>query len=158
MHAFWNINVTGKHAVPIKAIAMLNDQSGSAIRSRLLTLAIVGTMLAVGVMLLPKGFSGDTSKIGQGIPVAVLTHDRNTVYSQHVMELMNKVRNDYAGRFEFVVVDLGSEKDRAFLQQQRVSSASLLVFSPDGRRLAALDNVTEEHALRAALDRVLAGS
>jgi thioredoxin-like negative regulator of GroEL len=127
-------------------------------RSRLVTLAIVGAVLAAGVMLLPKGFSDDTSKIGRGIPVVVLTHDRNTVYSQQVMELMNKVRNDYAGRFEFVVVDLGSEKDRAFLQQQRVSSVLLLVFSPDGRRLADLDNVTEEHALRAALDRVLAGS
>jgi len=137
---------------------MLNAQSGSAVSRRLVTLAIIGAALAAGVLWLPKGFSGDTSKIGQGVPVAVLTHDRNTVYSQEVMDLMNKVRNDYAGRFEFVVVDLGSEKDRPFLQQQRLSSASLLLFGPDGRRLGAVDNATEEHALRAALDRVLAGS
>ncbi|MFZ2507907.1 MAG: hypothetical protein WAW79_05455 [Steroidobacteraceae bacterium] len=137
---------------------MLIAQSGSAVSKSLVTLAIIGAALAAGVLLLPKGFSGDTSKIGQGVPVAVLTHDRNTVYSQEVMDVMNKVRNDYAGRFEFVVVDLGSEKDRPFLQQQRLNSAALLLFSPDGRRLGTVDNATEEQALRAALDRVLAGS
>ncbi len=137
---------------------MLRLQSGFAIRSTLITLAIIGVVLAVGVMLLPRGFSDDTSKIGRGKPVAVLTHDKNTVYSQRLMELMNTVRDDYAGRVEFVVVELESAKDRAFLQQQRVNSAMLLLFGPDGRRRAALDNVTDERSLRAALEQLLAAS
>lgn len=133
-------------------------QSGSALRSTLVTLVIIGAVLAGGVMLLPRGFSDDTSRIGQGTPVAVLTHDKNTVYSQRVMELMNRVRDDYAGRIEFLVVELESARDRTFLQQQRVSSAMLLLFSADGTRLAALNDVTEERALRAALDSAIAGS
>ncbi|KAF0192668.1 MAG: hypothetical protein FD165_438 [Gammaproteobacteria bacterium] len=137
---------------------MLRIQSGFAIRSTLITVAIIGVVLAAGVMLLPRGFSDDTSKIGRGKPVAVLTHDKNTVYSQRVMELMNTVRDDYAGRVEFVVVELEAAKDRAFLQQQRVSSAMLLLFGPDGERRAALDNVTDERSLRAALEQLLAAS
>lgn len=132
-------------------------QSGFAWRGTLITLAVLGAIIAAGALLLPRGFSNDTAQIGRGTPVMVLAHDKDTVYSQRVMEWMNAIRGDYAGRVEFVVVELGSAPDRAFLDQQRIRFATVLLFGPDGSRLATLDNVADEDALRAALDTALGG-
>jgi len=51
---------------------MKYTQTGSAARTTLITLVAIVAFLVVAIMLLPKGFSSDTSVIGQGSHVVVL--------------------------------------------------------------------------------------
>ncbi len=135
---------------------MTYTQTGSTTYTSLVVILVIGLSLAVAVMLLPKGFSHDLSKIGQGSVVVVLTNDKNTVRGMEVMALLNDIRSDYKGRVEFLSVDVASSKGQAFSQQQRVGSVVLVVFGPDGRRLTALGGGINEKELRLELDNILA--
>src|SRR5262245_40071363 len=94
--------------------AMPRPQTGSALRSSLITLGIIAALLVIAFMMLPKGFSDDLSRIGQGVDVVVLTHNKEAVQSQELMTLMNKIRMDYAGRIEFLAVDIDTDPGKAF--------------------------------------------
>jgi len=106
----------------------------------------------VAVLLLPKGFSDDLSKIGQGLPVVVLMHDKNSVKSLALMELLNKIRSDYAGKIEFLAVDIDSQEGQVFSRRQAVGAITLLLFDAHGVRRAVLDQSADENLLRSVLD------
>jgi len=128
--------------------------TGSAARTTLITLVAVVAFLVVAIMLLPKGFSSDTSVIGQGSHVVVLAHDNESMYSLNLMDSLNKVRSEYSDRIEFRVVDMNTPQGQAFLQQQQVRSVSLLFFAPDGTRQRVVSNIDEETELRASLNSI----
>ena len=130
-------------------------QAGSATRTSLIVVFVVCAFLAVAVMLLPKGFSDDLSKIGQGSVVVVLTHDKNTVGSMQVMELLNKVRSDYAGKVDFLVVDIATREGQDFIREQGVFDVVLVLFGEDGARRGVLGGGIGEKNLRSALDGIL---
>ena len=111
---------------------MKYKQTGSVARTALITLVAIAAFLAVAIMLLPKGFSSDTSVIGQGSHVVVLAHNKDSVQSLTLMDLLNKVRSEYSSRIEFRVIDMNTPQGQAFLQQQLVQLGSLLFFAPDG--------------------------
>jgi hypothetical protein len=127
-------------------------QTGSALRSSLITVGIIAALLAIAFLMLPKGFSDDLSRIGRGSDVVVLTHNKEAVQSQELMTLMNKVRSDYAGRIEFLAVDIDTDAGKAFMQQQQIGGSALLLFDPDGTRRGVLMSVPDEQTLRVALD------
>lgn len=104
------------------------------------------------VLLLPKGFSDDLSKIGQGLPVVVLMHDKNSVKSLALMELLNKIRSDYAGKIDFLAVDIDSQEGQVFSRRQAVGGITLLLFDAHGIRRAVLDQSADENSLRSVLD------
>ena len=110
--------------------------------------------LVVAITLLPKGFSSDTSVIGQGSHVVVLAHNKESMYSLNLMDSLNKVRSEYSDRIEFRVVDMNTPQGQAFLQQQQVRSVSLLFFSPDGTRQRVVSNIDDETELRASLNSI----
>ena len=116
-----------------------------------ITILVVCLVIIFAVRLLPKGFSDDLSRIGQGLPVVVLMHDRNSVKSQGLMELLNKIRPDYAGRIEFLAVDIDSQEGRAFSRQQAVGGVVLLCFDARGARRALLDQTVDAKSLRSVL-------
>jgi len=130
-------------------------QTGSAIRTTLVTLAAIVAFLLVAVLLLPKGFSEDISIIGQGSRVVVLAYNKDSVQSMTLMDLLNKVRSEYSNRIEFRVIDMNTPQGRAFLQQQQVQLGSLLLFAPNGTRQRAVSNIDDETELRANLDAFL---
>jgi hypothetical protein len=132
--------------------AMPPAQTGSALRSSLLTVGIIAVLLVIAFLMLPKGFSDDLTRIGQGSDVVVLTHNKEAVQSQELMTLMNKVRADYAGRIEFLAVDIDTDAGKAFMQQQQIGGSALLLFDPDGTRRGVLMSVPDEQTLRVALD------
>ena len=134
---------------------MTYPQGGSATRTSLIVVLVVSAFLAAAVMLLPKGFSDNLSKIGQGSAVVVLTHDKNSVRSMDFMALLNKVRSDYAGKVEFLAVDVNTSEGLAFAQQQDVGSVVLVLFGPDGTRRSVLAGGVDEKELRSALDGIL---
>ncbi|MGB5305779.1 MAG: hypothetical protein WBO57_06030, partial [Gammaproteobacteria bacterium] len=96
--------------------------TGSAARTTLITLVAIAAFLVVAITLLPKGFSSDTSVIGQGSHVVVLAHNNESMYSLNLMDSLNKVRSEYSDRIEFRVVDMNTPQGQAFLQQQQVRS------------------------------------
>ena len=123
---------------------MTHLSNGSAMRTTLITVFVIVAFLAVAVMLLPKGFSGDTSIIGQGSNVVVLAHNKDSVQSLNLMEFMNQVRGDYAGKIEFVVADANTPQGSSFVEAQQVELGTLLMFLPDGRRLKVVSNMLTE--------------
>lgn len=137
---------------------MRNMQSGSALRSTLITVAVIVVLLAFAAMQLPQGFSDDLSRIGQGKNVVVLTHNKEAVQSANLMDLMNDIRGDYEGRVEFLAVDIGTREGEAFLRGQQVGASMLLLFGPDGERRGVLADIRNEQELRRALDKAFGTS
>lgn len=132
---------------------MHHHQTGAALRSSLITIAFIVLAMGFAFTLLPKGFSGDISKIGQGTTVVVLTHNKNSVQSLELMELMGKIRPDYGDKVEFVVINVEIAAGKTFINRQQVNSSSLLVFDPSGKRLAVLGNNANERRLRLAIEK-----
>ncbi len=128
--------------------------TGSATRTTLITLVAIVVFLVVAITLLPKGFSSDTSVIGQGSHVVVLAHNKESMYSLNLMDSLNKVRSEYSDRIEFRVVDMNTPQGQVFLQQQQVRSVSLLLFAPDGTRQRVVSNIDDETELRASLNSI----
>lgn len=133
---------------------MTYTQIGSATRTTLIVVLGVGAFLAIAVMLLPKGFSDDLSRIGQGKAAVVLTHDKNSMWSLQYMELLNKIRPAYTDKVEFLVVDANTSEGQSFKQQQGVGAIVLVFFGPDGTKRGTFDNGMDETALRAELDKL----
>ena len=134
---------------------MKYTQTGSAARTTLITLVAIVAFLGVAIMLLPKGFSTDTSVIGQGSHVVVLAHNKEYAQSLTLMDLLNKMRSEYSSQIEFRVIDMNTPQGHAFLQQQQqVQPGSLLFFAPDGTRQRVVSNIDDETALRAGLNSI----
>lgn len=128
-------------------------QKGAALRSSLITIAIVVAALAIAATQLPRGFSGDVSVIGQGAPVVVLVHNKESVQSQTLMTLLNRVRTDYGGRVEFVVVDIVTGAGKSFLDAHRLDdSVALILFDGNGGMRGVVPNVEDEVRLRSLLN------
>ncbi len=128
-------------------------QNGAALRSSLITIAIVVVALAIAATQLPRGFSDDVSVIGDGRPVVVLVHNKESMLSLNLMTLMNGVRPDYSGRVEFVVVDIATDGGRSFVSTHQLDGSIMLVlFDGNGRVRGVLPNIEDEAGLRSVLD------
>ena len=134
---------------------MTYTQNGFARFTNLVILLTVCAILVAAIMLLPKGFSNDLSKIGQGSVVLVLTHDKDTVGGMLAMELLNTVRSDYEGLIDFLAVDVNASQGHAFTRQQGVGSVVFVLFGPDGSRLDVLSAGISEKELRSVLNAAL---
>jgi hypothetical protein len=130
-------------------------QKGSALRSTLITVGIVVLALALAATLLPRGFSDDLSRIGQGRPAVVLTHDKEAVASLELMTMLNDIRGDYEDRLEFLAIDVATEEGRSFAQSQGVGSSLLVLFDGTGSRIAVFDGIRDPAILRSALEHRL---
>lgn len=131
---------------------MNRTQTGSALRTTLITIAATIAVLAFLITRLPQGFSDDLSRIGRGANIVVLVHNKSTVRSQNLMSLLNQVRPDYAGKVEWLVADIETESGKAFVREQQVNDSILLFFGPDGTRRGVLEGAVDENGLRMALD------
>ena len=131
---------------------MRRRHAGSTLTSSLLTVGIIVALLVIAFLMLPKGFSDDLSRIGQGTSVAVLTHNKEAVQSLDLMALLAKVRDDYAGQIDFLAVDIDTDAGKAFMEREQIGGSALLLFDPDGTRRGVLISVRDEQTLRAALD------
>jgi len=134
---------------------MTYTQNGFARYTNLVIILVVCVILVAATMLLPKGFSDDLSKIGQGSVVMVLTHDKNTVGGMVAMDMLNTIRSDYEGRVDFLAVDVNTPQGQAFTRQQGVGAVVLVLFGPDGSRRDVLGAGISEKELRSVLDAIL---
>ncbi len=131
---------------------MQDKQTGSALSSSLLTLVAITVLLGIAVMMLPKGYDDDLSKVGQGVNTVVLIQNKGAQQSMDLLNLLNQVRDDYQGRVDFLIADVDTEEGLAFKNSQRLDSSELVLFGPDGTQLNVLNNSIDEAGLRKALD------
>ena len=68
------------------------------------------------------------------------------------MEILNRIRSDYAHKIEFLMVDVNSQQGRSFMQQQQLNQPGLALFAPDGKRIGMLNDISDEKTLRQALN------
>jgi hypothetical protein len=142
----------------MEKISMKKKQLGAAARSTIIVLVIIAVFIAAAITLLPKGFSSDLSVIGQGKPVVVLAHNKDSVQSLKLMDMLNKVRHEYDDRMMFRVVDINTPEGRAFIDRQQVQLGTLLLFAPDGARRQVIGGIRQEAELRATLNNAFTQS
>lgn len=106
------------------------------------------------VSLLPRGFSGDTSVIGQGTSVLLLVHDDNILQSGETMAVMNKIRDDYEDRLTFIVADINTPEGKTFASRNGLMPAALVFYSASGNNLQTLYSPQTAESLRQELNRL----
>jgi flagellar basal body-associated protein FliL len=136
---------------------MNKNQTGSAKLTTLIIILAVVAILAIAVMMLPKGFKDDLSLIGQGKVSVVLTHDKNIVASVEMMETLNAIRADYEDKVEFLAVDIATPVGNGFMRDQAVGPVVLVVFNADGTRQQVLRGDSNASQVRAVLDGAVGG-
>ena len=131
-------------------------QTGSALRSSLLTIAAIIALLGLISTQLPKAYNDDLSRVGAGTNTAVLIHNKNGVQSLDLMSRVDQVRSDFEDHVEFLIADVDTDSGRRFMQAQQIGNIGLVLFSPDGTRLCVLDATLDAEALRMTLGSTFA--
>lgn len=126
------------------------------LRQRLPTIIVlfaIGALLTLFVALMPRGYDTNLGRIGQGQPVAVLTHDPGLLASTQLMESVNGLRRDFEPALLFLAADAGTPEGRQFAEQQAVNAGVLVLFDARGRRLASYSNSADTAGLRRFLEQ-----
>lgn len=122
--------------------------------TRPVTLILLAVFVVFVWSRLPSGaYSTDLSRIGAGRPVLVLAYDSNSTRGVAAMDLMNLVRDDYAGRVEFLVAHLGVDAGNEFARRYAAVDGTVLLFAGDGRVAGVLAQPQGVDELRQALDQ-----
>ncbi|MBK5936033.1 MULTISPECIES: hypothetical protein [Halorhodospira] len=74
------------------------------------------------------GFSTDLTRIGQGEPIGVLTHETANPTSMGIMDQLDGLSEEERAGVSFIVADLGTPEGQAFAEQYGVSTAGVLMF------------------------------
>jgi len=114
--------------------------------------AAAAAALYIWQQLPGAGYPTDLTRVGAGTPTLVLTHDNGFVAGGEVMERMNHLRADYAGRVDFLVANVKVPLGAAFAQRHGVRDGTVLLFSADGRPAGVLHQ-PDSAQLRRALDQ-----
>jgi hypothetical protein len=102
---------------------------------------VAGILLLFAAMIalnLPRGFSDDLSSIGKGKPAVVLVRDKNAVESFDLIEVMNGIRDQYAGQVEFLLTDSNTPEGRAFIADKGGARVTLVVLDANGKTVNVL--------------------
>jgi hypothetical protein len=103
---------------------------------------IVGVFLllfaAAAAMNLPRGYSDDLSHIGKGHATIVLVRDKNAVASFDLIHVLDNLRNNYAGKVEFLLTDFNTPEGKAFIAANQVTPVTLVLFDASGKQLKVL--------------------
>jgi hypothetical protein len=101
--------------------------------------AVFFVLLAVvAVMNLPRGYSDDLSRIGKGQAAVVLVRDKNAVQSFDLMNVLEGIRDKYAGQVEFLLTDFDTPEGRAFITANNAARVTLVLFDANGKPVKVL--------------------
>ncbi|HEY8887175.1 MAG TPA: hypothetical protein VIM35_01710 [Gallionella sp.] len=95
-------------------------------------------LVATVAMNLPRGFSDDLSRIGKGKAAVVLVRDKNAVESMDLMNLLDRIRGQYAGQVEFLLTDYDTPEGRAFMAANNAVRVTLVLFDAGGKEVKVL--------------------
>ena len=114
------------------------QSSGSARKIKWAVFAVLILSVAIVAMNLPRGFSDDLTRIGKGKPAVVFVRDKNAVESMQLMNVLNDIRGQYAGRAEFLLTDYDTPQGRAFIAASHAAPINLVLFDASGKQLKIL--------------------
>lgn len=125
----------------------------SSWKGKLIVGGILLLIAAAAAMNLPRGYSDDLSRVGKGKAAVVLVRDKNAVQSFDLMEVMNGIRDQYAGRVEFLLTDFDTPEGKAFIAANNAARITLVLFDANGKLVKVLappqtaENVQQEIAV-----------
>lgn len=131
-----------------------NPDTPRSIWPKLITISLILLIAIVAVSLLPRGFSEDTSLIGKGTNTLVIVHDNNILQSGETMVAMNEVRDEYAERLEFIVVDIKTPAGKTFADGYSLQPAALVFFSANGEMRQTLYSPQTGESLRQEINKI----
>jgi len=104
------------------------------------TAVVLCVLLAIVVVAknLPRGFSDDLSSVGKGKAAVVLIRDKNAVQTFDLLELMNGLRNQYAGKVEFLLTDSNTSQGKRFMKANEAPRVTLVLLDPSGKKVKVL--------------------
>ncbi len=119
----------------------IETQSGVSGTSRKIKWTVAGLLLllvAIVVMNQPRGYSDNLSQIGRGRSAVVLVRDKDAAESMQLMNVVNGIRDRYAGRVEFLLTDYDTPEGRAFMAANNAARITLVLFDPSGKAVKVL--------------------
>ena len=127
-------------------------------KTKWIVMGLLLLLVAVVVMNLPRGFSDDLSHIGKGKAAVVLVRDKFAVQSFDLMEVMNGLRDQYAGQVEFLLTDSDTPEGRAFITANNAARVTLVLLDAEGRLIKVLYPPQTAESLRQELAAVIKGT
>jgi hypothetical protein len=119
----------------------VDSQTGAPARAGKIKWAVIGLLLlvaAIVIMNLPRGFSDDLTRIGKGKAAVVLVRDKSAVQSFDLIDMMNGIRDQYAGKVEFLLTDFNTPEGRAFMTANGAERVTVTVFDANGSKVNIL--------------------
>ena len=124
-------------------------------KTKWIVIGLLLLLVAVVIMNLPRGFSDDLSRIGKGKAAVVLVRDKFAVQSFDLMEVMNGVRDQYAGQVEFLLTDSDTPEGRAFITANGAARVTLMLLDAEGKPIKVLYPPQTAESLQQELAAVL---
>lgn len=119
-------------------VEQLTEAPGRARKIKWAVVVLLLLLVATVVMNLPRGFSDDLTRIGKGKAAVVLVRDKTAVQSFDLMEVMNGIRDQYAGQVEFLLTDFNTPEGRAFITANSAERVTVVVFDANGKKVNVL--------------------
>jgi hypothetical protein len=119
----------------------VDERTESPARTGKIKWIVIGLLLllvAIVVMNLPHGYSDDLSRIGKGKVAVVLVRDKNAVQSFDLINVLDGIRDKYAGRVEFLLTDFDTPEGRAFITANNAARVTLVLFDANGQAVKVL--------------------
>ena len=113
-----------------------------------IVLLAIAVLLVLFVVMIPRGYDSDLTRIGKGQPAAVLTHDPGFLASAQLMEGINGLRQDFEPAMLFLVADLNTPPGQRFAEKHSVGFGELVLFDAHGQHLASYSGRADEAGLR----------
>jgi hypothetical protein len=116
-------------------------QAGATRNTRKIRWIVAALLLLIAAtvaMKLPRGYSDDLSQIGKGRAAVVLVRDRDAVESMQLMNVVNEIRGQFAGRVVFLLTDYDTPEGRAFIAAHNAARITLVLFDPSGKEVKVL--------------------
>ena len=121
--------------------------------SKVFTVAVFLGAAVFSIALLPRGYSQDTSEVGQGEKVVVLFQQEFSVESQKNMDTLNALRSEYNDRVKFIVTDKKMAQGKKFAETHEVESTAFLFFAPSGKKIHTIYGEQSAQALRDSVNK-----
>lgn len=136
-------------------IPMLTNREHGGIKSNLLGgLLVFAGLVVIAMLALPKPFSTDLDRIGQGKPAIAIIYEMENEAVNSLMDGFNKIREEYEHAVEFLMVDTASPKGQSFLRQNPAAAGTALFYSASGEIMNILHGPQEEHILEQSVKQV----
>ncbi len=133
--------------------AFMRYQSGALKHNLMGALLVLVGFVAMMWAAFPPSYGTDLSLIGQGKPAIVLIFDKENVASMDLMEEFNQIRDDYEGKIEFLVADVGTAVGEQFSSAHNMGSASAVYFMGGGEKVIAFYGPQDRAVLRDSISQ-----